>query len=99
MASVMRSIVVDLESSIVNLFQAGISSVSDSLIFELEEMSKRLSEYKLKLVSEELSLLSSLLKEKDKQENKLLIVEKIMFITNCIQILKKKISYDELGGY
>ena len=93
----MKNLILDVETILINLFQVGISSTTDSFIEEISEISDKCTKYNLILISKVLNELYLLLKI-DKT-NKTDISAKIMLLTNYINILKQKITYDKLGGY
>ncbi len=95
----MKNLIFDVETTLINLFQTGFASVNDSGIKQLEQTAQSCSRHNLTLLADEISALAVLLAKEKNSDNLLVITQKTLHITRCVNILKQKISYDELGGY
>ena len=93
----MKNLILEVEEILLNLFQVGISSIYNNFEENILEISNKCNKYNLILLSKELNELYILIKENN--ENKIDITKKIMYLINHINIIKQKISYDEIGGY
>ncbi len=85
----MKNLVFEVETLVINIFQTGFLSLNENVLTEIREMAEKCKRYNLEILSNQLlNLLDS-----ENQTKSLLLINK------SVEILKKKISYDELGGY
>ncbi len=94
-----KHIILDVEFIVIGLFTTGFMTINTALLDEIDETSKICTEYKLDILANNLNDISSLLKQERDSENSQKLTEKTLLLVKCIDILKTKISYDELGGY
>ncbi len=89
----MKNLIFEVETLAINLFQRGFLATDNSLLAELDTMEESCNRYNLTELSRQLGNLSKSLKGQGDKTYCLLTVIK------SIDILKKKIGYDQLGGY
>ncbi len=85
----MKNLVFEVETLVINIFHTGFLSLNESILEEIREIAEKCKRHNLEILSNQLLDLS----DSENQAKSLLLVHK------SIEILKKKISYDELGGY
>ncbi len=91
----MRGLVFEVETLVINIFQSGFISVNQEFMSEIKTISEKCERYNLIILSNLLmELLDSIQNDSDSEK-----AEKMLKIVKAVDILKNKISYDELGGY